>query len=106
MFAEQAADFCSKHTFDKPPVEPSTRHNKRPIEEMTEEQQLQAAIRESMAQLHTEPCLNGNNNDKPNGHHSPPSQETATSSLQQELLHFPVSGEPQPKDASARVQIR
>jgi len=53
QFAEVAADFCSRHTFDKPPVAPLT-NNKRPIaemddlssttqsnvQEMTEEQQL------------------------------------------------------------------
>jgi hypothetical protein len=64
MFAQIAADFCSHHTFDKPPTAPrsqntntsatssstSLRPPKRPIHELSEEQQLQAAIRASMAE--------------------------------------------------------
>lgn len=59
MFAQIAADFCSHHSFDKPPTAPrgsssnatstSTVRPKRPIHELSEEQQLQAAIQASMA---------------------------------------------------------
>mmetsp|Transcript_28784 Transcript_28784/g.63385 ORF Transcript_28784/g.63385 Transcript_28784/m.63385 type:complete len:478 (-) Transcript_28784:228-1661(-) len=65
QFAEIAADFCSRHSFDKPPSAPRASSgpgmssaaasgsrgssNKRPIAEMTEEEQLEAAIRASMA---------------------------------------------------------
>ena len=59
MFAEIAADFCSRHSFDKPPVAPkvtsssnggeAVKSAKRPIEEMTEDEQLQAALKASMA---------------------------------------------------------
>jgi hypothetical protein len=56
-FAEVAADFCSRHSFDKPPppprlnnssTVPSAKPAKRPIHEMSEEEQLQAALRASM----------------------------------------------------------
>mmetsp|Transcript_54369 Transcript_54369/g.65439 ORF Transcript_54369/g.65439 Transcript_54369/m.65439 type:complete len:627 (+) Transcript_54369:36-1916(+) len=75
-FAEIAADFCSRHSFDKAPMAPHhkkasssvasnndsnnvsttttsgvpgvTRSTKRPIHELSEEQQLQEAIRASM----------------------------------------------------------
>lgn len=106
MFAETAADFCSRHTFARPPVEPTSRQNKRPITEMTEEQQLQAAIRESMASM----C----SNEEQNGHHAPseeiptPTEDTKPSkpSLEEELLQFPVPDEPSGTEPSARVQIR
>eukprot|EP00565_Helicotheca_tamesis_P001050 CAMPEP_0185740090 /NCGR_PEP_ID=MMETSP1171-20130828/36969_1 /TAXON_ID=374046 /ORGANISM="Helicotheca tamensis, Strain CCMP826" /LENGTH=608 /DNA_ID=CAMNT_0028411843 /DNA_START=294 /DNA_END=2117 /DNA_ORIENTATION=+ len=58
QFAEIAADFCSRHSFDKPPVAPrqteangtsaAARPAKRPMHELTEQQQLQAAIAASM----------------------------------------------------------
>lgn len=57
-FAELAADFCSRHSFDKAPVAPKPAFNRKDsgrksigiedVSEMTEDQQLQAAIRASM----------------------------------------------------------
>jgi len=50
-FAQKAADFCSLHSFDKPPsAQPGIKPNrpvKRPVEELSEEEQLAKAIRES-----------------------------------------------------------
>ena len=56
VFAEHAMDFCSRNSFDRPPVAPrpgsssvsSARPAKRPMHEMTEDEQLQAAMRASM----------------------------------------------------------
>eukprot|EP00539_Tryblionella_compressa_P003845 CAMPEP_0178734778 /NCGR_PEP_ID=MMETSP0744-20121128/1533_1 /TAXON_ID=913974 /ORGANISM="Nitzschia punctata, Strain CCMP561" /LENGTH=483 /DNA_ID=CAMNT_0020387097 /DNA_START=15 /DNA_END=1466 /DNA_ORIENTATION=+ len=53
QFAETAMDFCSRHSFDKPPQAPrpnsaAARPTKRPMHEMSEEEQLQAAMRESL----------------------------------------------------------
>ena len=56
QFAEYAMDFCSRHSFDKPPQAPrpsggtasAGRPSKRPMEEMSEEEQLQAAMRASL----------------------------------------------------------
>ena len=53
-------DFCSRHSFERPPSAPRSAstascggggggNNKRPIEAMTEEEQLEAAIRASMS---------------------------------------------------------
>ena len=55
-FAETAMDFCSRHSFDKPPVAPRPASNgsaatipsKRPMHEMSEDEQLQAAMRASL----------------------------------------------------------
>ena len=48
-------DFCSRHSFDKPPQAPrtsgaSSRPTKRPVQEMSEDEQLQAAMRASLAE--------------------------------------------------------
>mmetsp|Transcript_39930 Transcript_39930/g.60364 ORF Transcript_39930/g.60364 Transcript_39930/m.60364 type:complete len:634 (+) Transcript_39930:422-2323(+) len=58
QFAEIAADFCSRHSFDKPPVAPRQAETngtnaaatpaKRSVHELSEQQQLQAAIAASM----------------------------------------------------------
>ena len=56
IFAETAMDFCSRHSFDKPPVAPRPTSNgsgatipsKRPMHEMSEDEQLQAAMRASL----------------------------------------------------------
>jgi hypothetical protein len=52
-FAETAMDFCSRHSFDKPPQAPrppggAGRPAKRPMHEMSEDEQLQAAMRASL----------------------------------------------------------
>eukprot|EP00536_Pseudo-nitzschia_multiseries_P002588 jgi/Psemu1/251809/estExt_Genewise1Plus.C_340164 len=60
QFAEFAMDFCSRHSFDKPPQAPrppgaaakaSSRPAKRPMHEMSEEEQLQAAMRASLQEI-------------------------------------------------------
>jgi len=105
MFAETAADFCSRHTFDRPPVEPSSRQSKRPMTEMTEDQQLQAAIRESMTQIGSDE----DDGEEQNGHHSPPIEEKPKPkppSFNDELLQIAVPDEPSGTEASARVQVR
>lgn len=56
LFAETAMDFCSRHSFDKPPQAPrpsnaaASRPAKRPMHEMSEDEQLQAAMRASLQQ--------------------------------------------------------
>lgn len=52
-FAEMAMDFCSRHSFEKPPQAPrptgaATRPTKRPMHEMSEDEQVQAALRASL----------------------------------------------------------
>lgn len=53
FFAETAMDFCSRHSFDKPPQAPrpqgaASRPTKRPMHEMSEDEQVQAAMRASL----------------------------------------------------------
>ena len=54
LFAEIAMDFCSRHSLDKPPVAPrppgaaAAAAKKRPMHEMSEDEQLQAAMRASL----------------------------------------------------------
>jgi hypothetical protein len=55
LFAETAMDFCSRHSFDKPPQAPrpngaSSRPAKRAMHQMSEDEQLQAAMRASLQQ--------------------------------------------------------
>mmetsp|Transcript_42113 Transcript_42113/g.101585 ORF Transcript_42113/g.101585 Transcript_42113/m.101585 type:complete len:274 (+) Transcript_42113:356-1177(+) len=55
-FAEYAMDFCSKYTFDKPPVAPRPGAAKPPpkkktMREMSEDEQLQAAMRASLEDI-------------------------------------------------------
>lgn len=56
-FAEIAMDFCSRNSFDRPPSAPrppnangvaSSRPTKRPMHEMSEDEQLQAAMKASL----------------------------------------------------------
>lgn len=56
-FAEIAMDFCSRNSFDRPPTAPrppsaagtsGSRPTKRPMHEMSEDEQLQAAMKASL----------------------------------------------------------
>ena len=69
-FAEIAMDFCSRHSFDKPPQAPrpgngNNRPSKRPMHEMSEDEQLQAAMQASLEEATGE--NNDNNNDDDDG---------------------------------------
>eukprot|EP00525_Craspedostauros_australis_P009832 CAMPEP_0198113796 /NCGR_PEP_ID=MMETSP1442-20131203/5369_1 /TAXON_ID= /ORGANISM="Craspedostauros australis, Strain CCMP3328" /LENGTH=209 /DNA_ID=CAMNT_0043770977 /DNA_START=406 /DNA_END=1032 /DNA_ORIENTATION=- len=46
LFAETAMDFCSRYSFDKPPAAP--RPPKKSVQDLPEEDQLQAAMRASL----------------------------------------------------------
>lgn len=62
-FSEMAADFCSRHSFENPPLAPNlhatsfgsnpsaSRPGKRSVNEMTEEEQLEAAIQASRNEM-------------------------------------------------------
>jgi len=59
QFAEYAMDFCSRHSFDRPPQAPRPSGSgngskglpaKRPMQAMSEDEQLQAAMRASLAE--------------------------------------------------------
>mmetsp|Transcript_4319 Transcript_4319/g.9809 ORF Transcript_4319/g.9809 Transcript_4319/m.9809 type:complete len:281 (+) Transcript_4319:1257-2099(+) len=80
QFAECAMDFCSRHSFDRPPQAPrppgAARGSsgssgglpaKRPMHEMSEEEQLQAAMRASLEEGDNN---SGNNNENKNDNHN------------------------------------
>ncbi|KAL7462170.1 hypothetical protein ACHAXS_002559 [Conticribra weissflogii] len=96
MFVEMASDFCSRHSFDRMPtlgggsgrsvghgnggnssrgtggssshpMDVDARSGKRPIHELSEEEQLQAAIRASMQANTTAAAKNNNDNDDKDG---------------------------------------
>jgi hypothetical protein len=151
QFVEIASDFCSRHSFDKLPMagrhayangsmplggaliasssnESSSRpaanpNNKRPIHELTEEQQLQAAIRASMqenADDSDDEDLNDDVGDeKPSAtagaakkNDNVASTDIITdgkpkpSAFEQEILSMEVGEEPTSSSDVARVQIR
>jgi len=116
MFAEVAADFCSHHSFDKPPTAPrqsaSSPRAKRPIQELSEEEQLQAAIRASMVEDLTNE--DSNDVDQAESDHSDiisadrkeeitPPAIAKPKSFHDQILEIPVGTEP---ESGARVQIR
>lgn len=50
-FAQDAMDFCSRNSFDRPPQAPKpggTKPQKKPVQDMSEEEQLRAAMQESL----------------------------------------------------------
>mmetsp|Transcript_26621 Transcript_26621/g.37496 ORF Transcript_26621/g.37496 Transcript_26621/m.37496 type:complete len:511 (-) Transcript_26621:247-1779(-) len=137
-FAEMAMDFCSRHSFDKPPVAPrpsggggasaattpaaassEERPSKRPF--MTEEEQLQAAMRESLKQS-SDDVENDSEmkdaaqdidddeveiiekNDMEQEQEAKEEEEEKAPSFISELIAIQVGDEP--SDNSARIQIR
>lgn len=120
-FAEMAMDFCSRNTFDRPPQAPrpagasassssSARPSqKRPVQEMTEDEQLQAAMRASVQEMGPSPAGSDGADDElevievvDDQEDSKPSPKKK-SSLLDELLGLQVSDEP---SAGARLQLR
>ena len=120
VFAEIAMDFCSRNSFDRPPQAPrpsgaaAARPAKRPMNEMSEAEQLQAAMRASM-----EDVTGGEADDDGDAEfqydddddddevevveEGKPAAEEKPPSLNDELLSFTVPDEP--ADGS-RIQLR
>ncbi|KAL7486726.1 hypothetical protein ACHAW6_012320 [Cyclotella cf. meneghiniana] len=124
QFVEIASDFCSRHSFDKMPIparlsastsSATTSSNKRLIQELSEEEQLQAAIRASMmpendendsmddeVEIIDKPMQDDNHDNESAVEDSKPA---ALNTFEQEILTMDVGDEPAGKDA-ARIQIR
>lgn len=123
-FAETAMDFCSRHSFDKPPVAPrppangasTSRPMKRPMHEMSEDEQLQAAMRASLQESNhqgdedevvmddedgDEVEYLGTNEDMKPEAAAPPEESKPT--LMEELASMPLGAEP---INGARIQFR
>ena len=135
QFVEIASDFCSRHSFDKMPT--AARHaytngiplganaggssttntnNKRPIHELTEDEQLQAAIRASMAEDAAGGGDAEDNDDDveildcddaktDNAIEDTAEDESKPSPFEKEILSMEVGDEPT-SGTVARVQIR
>ncbi|KAL7508698.1 hypothetical protein ACHAXN_005806 [Cyclotella atomus] len=122
QFVEIASDFCSRHSFSKQPAPAKHRYtnsgssqpsNKRPIQELSEEEQLQAAIRASMMTENGDDNTNEeedvldksmefvDNNDEAESEEKP----AALNEFEQEILALDVGDEPDSGDV-ARIQIR
>ena len=116
-FAEMAMDFCSRFSLDRPPEIPRTTTSapssgKRPAAALSEADQLQAALRASMAE-------SGNNEEEEDDNFGefeyeddveeveetkkPPPQAEKKKSLAEELQTFTVPEEP---SNGARMQVR
>jgi hypothetical protein len=119
LFAETAMDFCSRHSFDKPPVAPrppgaTARPAKRAMHEMSEDEQLQAAMRASLKggdDDDAEAVMEDDDDDdveylgtkddmKPE---AAPAVEEKQPSLMDELVAMPIEDEP---ESGARIQFR
>lgn len=130
LFAETAMDFCSRHSFDKPPQAPrpsgaASRPAKRPMHEMSEDEQLQAAMRASLKESEGDDEISNGNNEyemednddeieyigtstddsKPEAKAAEPvpAPEPKEPSFLDELLAMPPGDEPA---SGARIQLR
>ena len=110
-FAEMAMDFCSRNSFDRPPQAPRP-GNKRPVQELSEDEQLQAAMRASMQEQddnhddddQDEYVMDDDDDDEVEVMDPPDSKPAATPSFRQELLALTVPDEP--ASGGARLQFR
>lgn len=135
QFAESAMDFCSRHSFDKPPQAPrppgsaakasgSGLPAKRPMHEMSEDEQLQAAMRASLEDVgggdEYEYAMDDDEDDddvvvldSPGKPKAVETKEEAPApaapapkqpaSMLEELVAFDIGGEP---EKGARIQFR
>jgi len=110
-FAEMAMDFCSRNSFDRPPQAPrpggagvscpSRVSQKRPVQEMTEDEQMAAAMRASMEDITK--STNTDDDDEVEIVNGDTKPEPQTPSMAEELLAVVVSDEP---STGARLQLR
>eukprot|EP00594_Rhizosolenia_setigera_P001712 CAMPEP_0178949330 /NCGR_PEP_ID=MMETSP0789-20121207/5978_1 /TAXON_ID=3005 /ORGANISM="Rhizosolenia setigera, Strain CCMP 1694" /LENGTH=497 /DNA_ID=CAMNT_0020629815 /DNA_START=81 /DNA_END=1574 /DNA_ORIENTATION=- len=117
-FAQAAADFCSLNTFDKPPSVNTVRKSKRNLEELSEQEQLEEAIRISQgynaSTANKDSDMTGDDDMDVKKPSSPPKEEkeetaaAATSSqvnpFHEEILGIEIGEEP--SEGGARVLIR
>jgi UBX domain-containing protein 7 len=123
-FAEQAMDFCSRNSFDRPPAAPrpsgtkiSSVPQKRSVETMTEEEQLEMAMKASIDDL-VPPSFASTQNGVANQSMNTtddtfsgsqlkkePVSDAIQSSLIDELLQMTVDDEPM-VEGNARLQFR
>ena len=122
-FSELAADFCSRHSFDQPPTAPTLhgtgRPGKRPVQEMTEEEQLEAALRASRNEVEDEDmAVRSKQSIEDEEHSVAPALsiydtkesssivQSAVSTWETELAAMNVGDEPTVNDGVARIMFR
>ena len=135
-FAEIAMDFCSRNSFDRPPQAPrapttvatssTTTIPAKRMHEMSEEEQLQAAMHASMADagavataassdiVYVDDCLDDDDKSevqivadtKPKATTAAQDAETTTVSLNDELQAFILPEEPTASSDVSRIQFR
>lgn len=121
LFAEIAMDFCSRNSFDRPPTAPrppnangasSSRPSKRPMHEMSEDEQLRAAMKASLkddSDSQDQEMADGGDDDEvevvESADMKPAAEEDSkeAESFIQGLQNFPVGDEP---EQGARLQLR
>ncbi len=110
-FAERAMDFCSRNSFDRPPQVTRPAGVKRPVQDMSEDEQLQAAMRASLQDPRADDkddddssVLYVDDGDEEDDDKPMNSKPVAPEpSIHNELLNMPVGEEPAD---GARIQIR
>jgi len=127
-FAEIAMDFCSRNSFDRPPTarlpnsngsSASSRPIKRPMNQMSEDEQVQAAMRASLGDNNTnkdnekdQKMAGGDDDDEVEVVENPDTKPAATEAVEdkkvestfiQDLLAIDVGDEPA---KGARMQLR
>jgi len=133
-FSELATDFCSRHSFDNPPLAPqlhgtafgshpsTSRPGKRPVNEMTEEEQLEAALQASRNEMEEDdlPVQTTDTGDNDQSQVAVPADnmenikdnstdsnlKSAESSWEQEIAGMDVGDEPTVNDGVARIMFR
>jgi hypothetical protein len=125
LFAEVAMDFCSRNSFDRPPQAPrpstssKSKSTKRPMNEMSEDEQLRAAMRASMGELPSADggtAAGGDDDDDveflgtgdDDGDNKPPAKEAVVEkepsiNMNDELVKLDIGDEPA---KGARIQFK
>lgn len=114
LFAEMAMDFCSRNSFDRAPQAPrpsGARVPKRPMQQMSEDEQLQAAMRASMGDVVADEDKKEEDGDSdeeieyiaPDTEESKPAAIKSPPSMSTDLIGMDVGQEP---PSGARIQLR
>jgi len=110
-FAEMAMDFCSRNSFDRPPQAPrpaaasSARPTKRPMRDMTEQEQIEAAMKASIEDITPTDMTDDDVVEvvEDNSEESKPAAAPTKTLLNDELVAMALGDEPAD---GARLQLR
>ena len=126
-FSELAADFCSRHSFDNPPLPPqlpgtafgshtgTSRPGKRSVNEMTEEEQIEAALQASIGDndmpvqirdTEAQDIVPANSMDDALDSSSDANKKSEESSWETEIARLDVGDEPMINEGVAKIMFR